>query len=94
MVEANRKEIFHKEIMREMGQLGILGCTMKGYGGAGVSYVAYGLLAKEIEYVDSGYRSALSVQSSLAAGAIYEHGDESQKQRFLPKLSTFQDQNR
>nr|XP_034175817.1 glutaryl-CoA dehydrogenase, mitochondrial [Osmia lignaria]XP_034175818.1 glutaryl-CoA dehydrogenase, mitochondrial [Osmia lignaria]XP_034175819.1 glutaryl-CoA dehydrogenase, mitochondrial [Osmia lignaria] len=86
VVEANRKEIFHKEIMREMGQLGILGCTMKGYGAAGVSSVAYGLLAKEIEYVDSGYRSALSVQSSLVAGAIYDHGDESQKQRFLPKL--------
>ncbi|KOX73276.1 Glutaryl-CoA dehydrogenase, mitochondrial [Melipona quadrifasciata] len=86
VLEANRKEIFHKEIMREMGQLGVLGCTMKGYGAAGVSSVAYGLLAKEIEAVDSGYRSALSVQSSLAAGAIYTHGDETQKQRFLPKL--------
>ncbi|XP_076393191.1 glutaryl-CoA dehydrogenase, mitochondrial [Megachile rotundata] len=86
VIEANRKEIFHKEIMREMGQLGVLGCTMKGYGAAGVSSVAYGLLAKEVEYVDSGYRSAMSVQSSLAAGAIYAHGSESQKERFLPKL--------
>lgn len=86
VVEANRKELFHKEIMREMGQLGVLGCTMKGYGAAGVSSVAYGLLAKEVEYVDSGYRSAMSVQSSLAAGAIYAHGSEAQKERFLPKL--------
>ena len=72
-----------------MGQLGVLGCTMKGYGAAGISNVAYGLLAKEIEAVDSGYRSALSVQSSLAAGAIYMHGDETQKQRFLPKLGNY-----
>ncbi|OAD54720.1 Glutaryl-CoA dehydrogenase, mitochondrial [Eufriesea mexicana] len=86
VVEANRGEIFHKEIMRELGQLGILGCTMSGYGAAGVSSVAYGLLAKEIEAVDSAYRSALSVQSSLVCGAIYTHGDESQKQRYLPKL--------
>ncbi|XP_076762904.1 glutaryl-CoA dehydrogenase, mitochondrial [Xylocopa sonorina] len=88
VIEANRKEIFHKEIMRELGELGVLGCTMMGYGAANVSYVAYGLLAKEVEYVDSGYRSALSVQSSLVAGAIYEHGDEAQKQRYLPKLVT------
>lgn len=88
MIEANRDEVFHKEIMRELGQLGILGCTMSGYGAAGVSSVAYGLLAKEIEAVDSAYRSALSVQSSLVCGAIYAHGDESQKQRYLPKLGT------
>ncbi|XP_076671739.1 glutaryl-CoA dehydrogenase, mitochondrial [Andrena cerasifolii] len=86
VIEANRKELFHKEIMRELGELGALGCTMKGYGAAGISSVAYGLLAKEIESVDSGYRSALSVQSSLAIGSINSHGDESQKQRFLPKL--------
>ncbi|XP_076633263.1 glutaryl-CoA dehydrogenase, mitochondrial [Colletes latitarsis] len=86
VIEANRKEIFHKEIMRELGELGILGCTMKGFGAAGVSSVAYGLLAREVEAVDSGYRSAFSVQSSLVAGAIYSHGDESQKERFLPKL--------
>lgn len=86
VIEANRKEHFDREIMREMGQIGILGCTMKGYGAAGVSSVAYGLLAKEIESVDSGYRSALSVQSSLVSGAIYMYGSDSQKERFLPKL--------
>ncbi|KOC62147.1 Glutaryl-CoA dehydrogenase, mitochondrial, partial [Habropoda laboriosa] len=86
VVEANRNEVFHKEIMRELGELGILGCTMKGYGAAGVSSVAYGLLAKEIESVDSGYRSAMSVQSSLVAGSIYAHGSETQKQKYLPKL--------
>ncbi|XP_011877776.1 PREDICTED: glutaryl-CoA dehydrogenase, mitochondrial [Vollenhovia emeryi] len=86
VIEANRKEHFDREIIREMGQLGVLGCTMKGYGAAGVSSVAYGLLAREIESVDSGYRSALSVQSSLAAGAIYMFGSETQKERFLPKL--------
>lgn len=86
VLEANRKEIFHKEIIRELGEMGVLGCTMKGYGAAGVSSVAYGLLAKEIEAIDSGYRSAFSVQSSLVAGAIYAHGDETQKQKYLPRL--------
>ncbi|EZA62729.1 Glutaryl-CoA dehydrogenase, mitochondrial [Ooceraea biroi] len=86
VIEANRKEQFDKEIIREMGQLGALGCTIKGYGGAGVSSVAYGLLAKEIESVDSGYRSALSVQSSLACGAINMYGNEAQKERFLPTM--------
>ncbi|KAK2588493.1 hypothetical protein KPH14_001074 [Odynerus spinipes] len=86
VIEANRKEIFHKEIMKELGDLGVLGCTMKGYGAANVSSVAYGLLAREIEAVDSGYRSAMSVQSSLVAGSIYMYGDQSQKERFLPKL--------
>ncbi|XP_017878643.1 glutaryl-CoA dehydrogenase, mitochondrial [Ceratina calcarata] len=86
ILHANRNEVFHREIMRELGELGVLGCTMKGYGAAGVSSVAYGLLAKEIESVDSAYRSALSVQSSLAAGAIYKHGSEAQKQQYLPKL--------
>ncbi|XP_029675024.1 glutaryl-CoA dehydrogenase, mitochondrial [Formica exsecta] len=86
VIDANRREQFDREIIREMGQLGVLGCTMKGYGAAGVSSVAYGLLAKEIESVDSGYRSALSVQSSLASGAIYMYGSDSQKERFLPKL--------
>ncbi|XP_077275071.1 glutaryl-CoA dehydrogenase, mitochondrial [Temnothorax americanus] len=86
VIEANRKEHFDREIMRQMGQLGVLGCTMKGYGAAGVSSVAYGLLAREIESVDSGYRSALSVQSSLAIGAIYMFGSDAQKERFLPKM--------
>ncbi|XP_011258189.1 glutaryl-CoA dehydrogenase, mitochondrial [Camponotus floridanus] len=86
VIEANRKEHFDREIIREMGQIGVLGCTLKGYGAAGVSSIAYGLLAKEIESIDSGYRSALSVQSSLSCGAIYMHGTDSQKERFLPKL--------
>ncbi|XP_018392860.1 PREDICTED: glutaryl-CoA dehydrogenase, mitochondrial [Cyphomyrmex costatus] len=86
VIEANRKEHFDREIVKQMGQLGVLGCTMKGYGGAGVSSVAYGLLAKEIEKVDSGYRSAFSVQSSLSIGAIYMFGNDTQKERFLPKM--------
>ncbi|KYQ60759.1 Glutaryl-CoA dehydrogenase, mitochondrial [Trachymyrmex zeteki] len=86
VIEANRKEYFDREIVKQMGQLGVLGCTMKGYGGAGVSSVAYGLLAREIEKVDSGYRSAFSVQSSLSIGAIYMFGSDAQKERFLPKM--------
>ncbi|XP_043487070.1 glutaryl-CoA dehydrogenase, mitochondrial [Polistes fuscatus] len=86
VIEANRKEHFHKEIIKEMGSLGVLGCTLKGYGASNVSSVAYGLLAKEIEAIDSGYRSAMSVQSSLVIGCIYQFGDETQKERFLPKL--------
>lgn len=89
MIEANRNEHFDREIMKEIGQLGVLGCTMKGYGAAGVSWVAYGLLSKEVESVDSGYRSAISVQSSLAAAAIYMFGSDAQKEQYLPKLSTF-----
>lgn len=72
--------------MREMGQLGALGCTLNGYGCSGVSNVAYGLLTREVERVDSAYRSALSVQSSLAMGAIYDYGTEAQKQKYLPKM--------
>ena len=64
VLEANRHEIFHREIMNEMGELGLLGSTIDGYGCAGASYVAYGLIAREVEYVDSGYRSALSVSRS------------------------------
>ncbi|KAL0124503.1 hypothetical protein PUN28_006389 [Cardiocondyla obscurior] len=85
VIEANRKEQFDKEIIHQMGQLGVLGCTVKGYG-AGVSSVTYGLLAREIESIDSGYRSTLSVQSSLAIGAIDKFGSEYQKERFLPEL--------
>lgn len=69
-----------------MGELGALGCTLQGYGCAGVSNVAYGLLTREVERVDSGYRSALSVQSSLAMGAIYDYGSEAQKQKYLPDM--------
>merc|ERR1711931_212972 len=84
---ANRNEVFHKEIMREMGELGVLGATIEGYGCAGASYVSYGLLAREIERVDSGYRSAMSVQSSLVMHPINIYGTEEQKERFLPKLA-------
>ena len=69
-----------------MGTLGILGPTIQGYGCAGVSSVAYGLIAREIECVDSSYRSAMSVQSSLVMYPIYEFGSEQQKEKFLPKL--------
>lgn len=84
---ANRKEIFHKEIMKEMGNLGVLGPTIKGYGCAGVSSVAYGLLAREVERVDSGYRSAFSVQSSLVMHPIHDYGTEEQRERWLPALA-------
>lgn len=87
VVEANRNEVFHREIYKEMGDLGVIGCTLKGYGCAGVSYVTYGLITRELDAVDSSYRSALSVQSSLAMGAIYNYGTEEQKQKFLPKMA-------
>lgn len=70
-----------------MGELGALGCTIKGYGCAGVSNVAYGLMTREVERIDSSYRSALSVQSSLAMGAIYMYGNEAQKEKYLPKMA-------
>ncbi|MEI6737400.1 MAG: acyl-CoA dehydrogenase family protein, partial [Pseudomonadota bacterium] len=68
---ANRNEVFHREIMNEMGELGLLGATIDGYGCAGVNHVCYGLVAREVERVDSGYRSAMSVQSSLVMHPIY-----------------------
>jgi len=88
IIEANRNEIFHKEIMKELGELNLLGATLKGYGCAGVSNVAYGLIAHEVERVDSAYRSAMSVQSSLVMYPIYTYGTEEQKNKFLPKLAT------
>ena len=88
VLEANRNEVFHQEIMTEMGTLGLLGSTIDGYGCAGVNYVSYGLVAREIERVDSSYRSAMSVQSSLVMHPIYAYGTEQQKDRFLPKLAT------
>ncbi|KAG5679095.1 hypothetical protein PVAND_008689 [Polypedilum vanderplanki] len=87
VTKANRDEFFDREIYKEMGQYGALGCTIKGYDCAGVSNVAYGLMAREVERVDSAYRSAFSVQSSLAMGAIYMYGNEAQKQKFLPKMA-------
>lgn len=88
VVEAFHNEHFDREIMREMGAQGFLGATIQGYGCAGINYVAYGLLIREIERVDSGYRSALSVQSSLAMHAIYAYGNEAQKQKYLPRLAS------
>ncbi|XP_028678380.1 glutaryl-CoA dehydrogenase a [Erpetoichthys calabaricus] len=85
---ANRNEVFHREILTEMGELGVLGPTIKGYGCAGTSYVAYGLIAREVEKVDSAYRSVMSVQSSLVMHPIYAYGSEEQKQKYLPKLAT------
>nr|XP_006815789.1 PREDICTED: LOW QUALITY PROTEIN: glutaryl-CoA dehydrogenase, mitochondrial-like [Saccoglossus kowalevskii] len=79
--------LFHKEIMTEMGELGVLGPTIQGYGCAGVSSVAYGLIAREVERVDSSYRSALSVQSSLVMHPIHAYGTEQQREKFLPKLA-------
>src|SRR3954453_9343815 len=88
VLEANRHEHFHREIMTEMGELGLLGPTIDGYGCAGVGYVSYGLIAREVERVDSGYRSAMSVQSSLVMPPIHAYGTEEQRQKYLPKLAT------
>jgi len=86
---ANRNETFHREIMTEMGALGFLGSTLPvEYGCAGVNHVCYGLVAREVERVDSGYRSAMSVQSSLVMHPINAYGTEEQKQKYLPKLAT------
>ena len=84
---ANRNEIFDIEIMTEMGELGLLGCTLEGYGCAGVNYVSYGLIAREIERVDSGYRSAMSVQSGLVMYPIHAYGSEDQREKYLPRLA-------
>ena len=89
VVEANRHEHFDRGIMNEMGAAGFLGATLpEKYGCAGVSYTSYGLVAREIERVDSGYRSAMSVQSSLVMYPIYAYGTERQRERFLPGLAT------
>ncbi len=89
ILEANRKEHFDRDIMNELGELGLLGATLpERYGCAGVNHVSYGLIAREIERVDSGYRSAMSVQSSLVMHPIYTYGSEAQKQRYLPKLAS------
>ena len=86
---ANRNETFDPDIMKELGALGLLGCTIEEkYGCAGVNYVTYGLIAREVERVDSGYRSAMSVQSSLVMHPIHAYGTEEQKMKYLPKLAT------
>lgn len=87
VLEAYRKETYDRDIMREMGELGLLGSTIEGYGCPGVSNVAAGLITREVERVDSGYRSGMSVQSSLVMGPIAEHGSQEQKDRWLEKLA-------
>jgi glutaryl-CoA dehydrogenase len=87
VLEANRHERFDREIMNELGELGLLGPTIEGYGCAGVNYVCYGLVAREVERIDSGYRSAMSVQSSLVMHPIHAYGTETQRQKYLPKLA-------
>jgi len=89
VLEANRNEVFDVEIMKELGALGLLGATLpEKYGCAGVNYVVYGLVAREVERVDSGYRSAMSVQSSLVMHPIYAYGSEEQRMKYLPKLAS------
>ena len=89
VTSAYLEERFDREIMQEMGALGLLGSTLpEAYGGASLGYVSYGLAAREVERVDSGYRSAMSVQSSLVMYPIYAYGDESQRKKYLPKLAT------
>lgn len=89
VIEANRNEHFDVNIMKELGALGLLGATLpEQYGCANVNHVSYGLIAREIERVDSGYRSAMSVQSSLVMHPIYAYGTEEQKQKYIPKLAT------
>jgi glutaryl-CoA dehydrogenase len=89
ILEANRHERFDREIMNELGELGLLGSTLpEKYGCANVNHVVYGLIAREVERVDSGYRSAMSVQSSLVMHPIHTYGSEEQRQKYLPKLAT------
>ena len=88
VVEANRHERFDRDVLTEMGALGFLGSTLQGYGCAGVNHVSYGIVAREIERVDSSYRSSMSVQSSLVMYPIYAYGSEEQRQKYLPKLAS------
>ena len=88
IIEANRNESFERSIFDEMGEMGFLGSTINGYGCAGVSHVSYGLIAREIERIDSGYRSMMSVQSSLVMYPIFTYGTEEQRQKYLPDLAS------
>ena len=89
VLEANRHETFDREIFPEMGAMGLLGATIpEKYGAAGLNHVCYGLIAREVERVDSGYRSSMSVQSSLVMHPIHEYGTEAQREKFLPKLAS------
>jgi glutaryl-CoA dehydrogenase len=88
ILHANRTETFDVEVMREMGELGYLGAPLEGYGCAGIGYVAYGLIMRELERVDTSYRSACSVQGALAMTPIYAYGSEEQRQKYLPRMAT------
>jgi glutaryl-CoA dehydrogenase len=88
VIQANREERFDRAILNEMGELGMLGSTIHGYGCAGVNHVCYGLIAREVERIDSGYRSAMSVQSSLVMYPILAYGSQAQRDRYLPRLAT------
>src|SRR3954454_9158964 len=89
VLTAYREERYDPEVVREMGELGLLGPTIpEEYGGAGLGYVAYGLITREIERVDSGYRSSMSVQSSLVMHPIFAYGSEAQRKKYLPKLAS------
>ena len=89
VIDAFRDEVTDPEIFREMGAMGLLGVTIpEAYGGLGASYVSYGLIAREVERVDSGYRSMMSVQSSLVMYPIYAYGSDAQRQKYLPRLAT------
>ena len=88
ILEANRQETVDRDIFFEMGELGMLGSTIQGYGCAGLNYVCYGLIAREVERVDSGYRSMMSVQSSLVMHPINAYGSDQQKEKYLPHLAT------
>lgn len=88
ILQANRDGKFDRNIMRRFGEMGMLGATIEGYGCPGVNYVTYGLIAREVERVDSGYRSAMSVQSSLVMHPINAFGSAAQKEKYLPKLAS------
>src|SRR5579864_7250816 len=89
VLAANREGTFNPAIIREMGELGLIGSTIpQEYGGAGLGYVSYGLIAREVERVDSGFRSLMSVQSSLVMHPIYAYGSEAQRRKYLPKLAS------
>src|SRR5256885_10849892 len=88
VLTANREERFDREIMNEMGELGLLGSTIDGYGCAGANYVSYGLIAREVERVDSGYRSAMSAPSSLGMYPIWDFGPQAQRQEYPPQPAT------
>ena len=89
-LKGNTEEYFDRSIAKEMGDMGLLGITIpEEYGGLGGNYVSYGLVAREVERVDSGYRSMMSVQASLVMYPIYAYGSEAQRKKYLPKLTTY-----